>query len=160
MRRLTQLFIPSHPFEWKDGPFWAWLKTALVLLVLSPLALWPYHITLSHIISYYIMSNHLYNIYDITGVVSRNWNPQLSKPPLGRQLPWRLGVKNAQDGNLPYTFCKISVMAAWNQMQWPWARPPRTKWQGRTRDDLPCPTRKWSFLWAVVLLIITVCYIC
>jgi hypothetical protein len=21
------------------------------------------------------MSNHLYNIYDITGVVSRNWNP-------------------------------------------------------------------------------------
>ena len=63
MWRFTQLFIPSQPFEWKDGPFWAWLKTALVLLVLSPLALWPYHITLSHIISYYIMSNHLYNIW-------------------------------------------------------------------------------------------------
>ena len=128
MCRFTQLFIPSHPFEWKDGPFWVWLKTSLT----------NYHLWLCDpITSHYLISHHITScqtisiIYDITGVVSRNWNPQLSKPPLGRELPWRLGVKNAQDGNWPYTFCKISVMAAWNQMQWRQGHPE----QNGIRDD-------------------------
>ena len=106
-------------------------------------------VTLSHyIISYHIILHH------VKPPLEYIWHhrccfPELESATL-QASAWTSatltsGVKNAQDGNLPYTFCKISVTPAWNQMQWLQGHPEQKwhpGWQGMIcQDDLPCPTR-------------------